>query len=131
MTGRPTDARLADAFVRCERIVRERAKKREEEREKRKKENPRKTFRLTARQSVRGMHLSPDESFVTAIVSERPEGGKRTSVPNYATESAYTAELSARAKVGDTQARSRVLFLDVKTGESKWLDAGQIGRAHV
>ncbi|MFN7936229.1 MAG: prolyl oligopeptidase family serine peptidase [Bryobacteraceae bacterium] len=104
--------------------VRERAKKREEDRDRRKKENPRKPFRLAARQSVRAMQLSPDESFVTAIVVDRPEKSKQTSVPNYVTESAYTAELSARTKVGDTQSRNRVLFLDVKTGESKWLDAG-------
>ncbi len=104
--------------------VRERAKKTEENRAKRKKENPRKSFRLTARQSIRAMHLSPDESFVAAIITERAESSKQTIVPSYVTETAYTTDLSARTKVGDTPSRSRILFLDVKTGESKWLDSG-------
>ncbi|MBL8219678.1 MAG: DPP IV N-terminal domain-containing protein, partial [Bryobacterales bacterium] len=104
--------------------VRERAKKTEEDKARRKKENPRKSFRLGARQSLRTMMLAPDESYVAAIVTQRPESSKQTSVPSYITESAYTAEISARSKVGDAQASSRILFLNVKSGESKWLDAG-------
>ncbi|MBL8179598.1 MAG: DPP IV N-terminal domain-containing protein, partial [Bryobacterales bacterium] len=104
--------------------VRERARKTEEDRAKRKKENPRKSFRLTARQSLRGMQLSLDETTVAAIVVERPESAKQTAVPAFITESAYTAELPARAKAGDAQARTRVLFLDAATGEPRWLDAG-------
>lgn len=104
--------------------IRETARKREEDRARRKKENPRKTFRLGARQSIRSMWLAPGESYVVAMVAERPEQSKQTAVPAYVTEDGYTKDLSARGKVGDLQSRSRVLFLDAKTGESKWLDAG-------
>lgn len=105
-------------------IVSERAKKREEETARKKKENPRKPWRLTQRQSVSALYLSPDESYVLASIRETAEGARQTVVPNYITESGYTADISSREKVGDVQARYRLAFVDVKTGDVRWLDHG-------
>jgi len=105
-------------------VVREQAKKREEDRAKRKKENPRKTFRLTQRQSVSSLRLSPDETYVLAVITETPADAKTAVVPNYVTDTGYTDEIQARTKVGDVNPNTRIAFIDVKTGESKWLDTG-------
>jgi dipeptidyl aminopeptidase/acylaminoacyl peptidase len=105
-------------------IVRERLERREEQKAKRKKANPRKPFRLAARQSVGRLQLAPDESYVVARLLQEPEGAKRTIVPNYVTESAFTTDISGRNKVGDRQTTSRIAFLDTTTGEVKYLDPG-------
>ncbi|MCS7023316.1 MAG: S9 family peptidase [Bryobacteraceae bacterium] len=104
-------------------VVRERAEKRAEREAKRKKENPRKPFRLTARQSVNLLLLSPDETYVLAMISESSERSKPTIVPNYITETAYTAEIPSRTKVGDEQAQSKLAILDAQTGEVRWVEA--------
>ncbi|HUQ94883.1 MAG TPA: alpha/beta fold hydrolase [Bryobacteraceae bacterium] len=104
--------------------VREQAKKRDEDLAKRKKANPRKPFRLAARQSISALQLSPDESLVMASVVDSPERAKSTIVPNYVTDGAYTADISSRTKVGDAQSRARICFLDATTGEAKWLKHG-------
>ena len=46
-------------------------------------------------------------------------------MPNYVTESAYTEDIPGRTKVGDTQGRTRLVIIDVETGESKNVDHGQ------
>jgi dipeptidyl aminopeptidase/acylaminoacyl peptidase len=102
--------------------VRERSGKREEDEAKRKKETPRKPFRLSARQSVAGLQLSPDESFVSAMIIESAEGSKTSIVPNYVTESGYTTDISARTKVGDAQRRTRLALIDVRSGDVKWVE---------
>ena len=104
--------------------VERRAKKREEEEAKRKKENPRKPYILAARQTVQRMVLMPDEKYVLATINETAADAKRTIVPNFVTESAYTETIPSRTYVGDVQARTRLLVLNVETGEGKWLDTG-------
>ena len=106
-------------------VVRERAKLREEEKARRKRENPRKPLRLTARQSVASLQLSPDEKTVVATISERPESAKTTLVPNYVTESGYTEDIAGRTKVGDVGASVKVALISVESGEVKWIDHGQ------
>lgn len=105
-------------------IVKERAAKREEDEAKKKKANPRKPFRLTARQSASSLLLSPDETYVVATVRETSERTKSTIVPNYITDAAYTADIPARSKVGDEQSQLKLAILNVATGESKWVDHG-------
>ncbi len=101
-----------------------RMRRREEEQARRKKENPRKPWILAARQSVVSLRLSPDEKYVVAVVNETSPQTKTASVPAFVTESAYTESLPSRTKVGDQQARNRVGFLSVETGELKWADTG-------
>lgn len=106
-------------------VVRERASKREEDEAKRKMENPRKPFVLDQRQSIGSLQLSPDEKYVIASVEDAGEKTKKTTVPNFVAESAYTEDIPARNKVGDIQDRRRLAILNVESGEVKWIDHGQ------
>jgi len=49
--------------------------------------------------------LSPDERFVTFVLSQSATDAKRTIVPNYVTESGFTEDISGRTKVGDPQTK--------------------------
>ena len=105
-------------------VVRERAVKREQDEKKRKEREKRKPFQLAQGQNVANLMLSPDKTFVIAVVNEAGTGAKNTIVPNYVTESAFTEDIPGRTKVGDAQGRSRVAIINVENGESKWVDSG-------
>ncbi|MBL8187012.1 MAG: S9 family peptidase [Acidobacteria bacterium] len=105
-------------------VVRERAQNREEQEAKRKQRQTRKPFSPPSGQSVSNLQLSPDGKFVLATVIQPPSGAKNSIVPNYVTESAYTEDIPARSKVGDTQGKSRLALLSVENGESKWIEHG-------
>jgi dipeptidyl aminopeptidase/acylaminoacyl peptidase len=105
--------------------VRERAEQREEQEKKRKEREKRKSFNLPTGQNAVSLILSPDGKYVIATISEPGSGAKNTVVPNYVTESAYTEDITGRTKVGDTQGRTRIVVIDVETGESRNVDHGQ------
>lgn len=105
--------------------VRERAEQREEQEKKRKEHEKRKPFNVPTGQSPINLSLSPDGKYVIATVSEPGSGSKNTIVPNYVTESAYTEDISGRTKVGDVQGRTRLVVIDVETGETRNVDHGQ------
>ncbi|HXT64983.1 MAG TPA: alpha/beta fold hydrolase [Pyrinomonadaceae bacterium] len=105
--------------------VRERAEQREEQEKKRKEREQRKPFGIPTGQNVVNLNLSPDEKYVIATISEPAAGSKNTIVPNYVTESAYTEDIPGRTKVGDTQNRTRLVSINVETGETKNVDHGQ------
>jgi dipeptidyl aminopeptidase/acylaminoacyl peptidase len=50
-----------------------------------------------------GFSLSPDERYVTFILSQSASAAKNTIVPNYVTESGFTEDINARTKVGEPQ----------------------------
>jgi dipeptidyl aminopeptidase/acylaminoacyl peptidase len=104
--------------------VRERAKNREEQDAKRKQREKRKPFSPPPGQSIANLSLSPDGKFVLASVLQPATGAKNSIVPNYVTESAFTEDIPARNKVGDNQSRSRMVALNVETGEAKWIEHG-------
>jgi len=104
--------------------VEKRARQREEREEKRRKENPRKPMRLSQRQSVTDLLLSPDEKYVLAVITERPQEAKTALMPLYVTESAYTETQPTRTKVGDLQLRQRMALIRADNGEVRWLDPG-------
>lgn len=104
--------------------VRERAEKREQDEKKRKEREKRKPFQLAQGQNVANLSLSPDGTFVIAVVNEPAAGARNTIVPNYITESAYTEDIPGRTKVGDAQGRSRIAIINVENGESKWVESG-------
>jgi dipeptidyl aminopeptidase/acylaminoacyl peptidase len=104
--------------------VRERSQNREEQEAKRKQREKRKPFALPAGQSVANLILSPDKKYVVASVVQPAPGAKNAIVPNYVTESSYTEDIPSRSKVGDTQTRSRMVVLNVETGESNWVEHG-------
>ena len=105
--------------------VRERAEQREEQEKKRKEREKRKPFAVPAGQNVVNLNLSPDGKYVIATISESAAGSKNTIVPNYVTESAYTEDIPGRTKVGDTQNRTRLVVINVETGETKNVDHGR------
>jgi dipeptidyl aminopeptidase/acylaminoacyl peptidase len=105
--------------------VRERAEQREEQEKKRKEREMRKPLNLPTGQNAVSLTLSPDGKYVIATISEPGAASKNTIVPNYVTESAYTEDITGRTKVGDTQARTRLVTINVETGESKNVDHGQ------
>jgi dipeptidyl aminopeptidase/acylaminoacyl peptidase len=123
-----TEPRLSDSqkFLRDEEarlieFIREQAEQKKKDEEKAKKEKlP--AFELQDRQSAIDLMLSPDDTHVFIVVSERPPGAKPSIVPNYVTESAYTVDIPARANVGDTQDRRLLAVLNLKTGKSVWAD---------
>lgn len=105
--------------------VREKAEQREEQEKKRKEREKRKPFAIPTGQGVASLSLSPDGKYVIATITEPGQGSKNTIVPNYVTESAYTEDIPGRTKVGDTQNRTRLVIIDVETGETKNVDHGQ------
>jgi len=105
--------------------VRERAEQREEQEKKRKEREQRKPFAVPTGQNVVNLNLSPDGKYVIATINEPGAGSKNTIVPNYVTESAYTEDIPGRNKVGDTQNRTRLVVINVETGETKNVDHGQ------
>ncbi|MDX6529778.1 MAG: hypothetical protein QOH41_2068 [Blastocatellia bacterium] len=105
--------------------VRERAEQREDQEKKRKERQKRKPLNIPAGQNAISLILSPDGKYVIATISEPGAGAKNTIVPNYVTESAYTEDITGRTKVGDTQGRTRLIIIDVETGESRNVDHGQ------
>ena len=102
--------------------LRERAeeKKRADEKEKKLKLP---AFELQDRQTASDLMLSPDDTHVFILVSERPVGAKNTIVPNYVTEAGYTEDIPARSNVGDTQDRRLLAVMNLKTGKTAWADA--------
>ncbi len=105
--------------------VRERAEQREEQEKKRKEREKHKPFSIPIGQNVLNLNLSPDGKYVIATISEPAGGGKNIIVPNYVTESAYTEDITGRSKVGDVQGRTRLVIIDVESGETKNVDHGQ------
>jgi dipeptidyl aminopeptidase/acylaminoacyl peptidase len=105
--------------------VRERAEQREEQEKRRKDRESRKPFNIPLGQNVVNLNLSPDSKYVIATISEPGTGSKNTIVPNFVTESGYTEDIPGRTKVGDTQNRTRLVIINVQTGETKNVDHGQ------
>ena len=50
---------------------------------------------------LQGLTISPDARFVTYRLYQNPVGTKNTIVPDYVTESGYTANINGRTKVGN------------------------------
>lgn len=105
--------------------VRERAEQREEQEKRRKEREKRKPFSLPTGQNAININLSPDGKRVIATITEPGSGAKNTIVPNYVTESGYTEDIPGRSKVGDVQNRTRLVVIDVETGDTKNVDHGQ------
>ncbi len=80
------------------------------------------SFDLQERQTATDLMLSPDDTHVFIVVSERPAGARNVIVPSYVNETGYTEDINGRTAVGDTQARRLLAILNVKTGKSAWAD---------
>src|SRR6185436_1590639 len=67
--------------------------------------------------------LSPDDTHVYVLVSERPVGARNVIVPNYVTETGYAEDINGRTAVGDAQNRTLLAVMNLKTGKAVWADA--------
>ncbi len=65
-------------------------------------------------------NVSPDEKFIVFGLSKSARSTRRTIVPNYITESAYTEDINARTKVGTPQSTYRMGIYDVAGDTVKW-----------
>ena len=125
-TGTPEQEYLKNEQKELLEYVREHAELRAEEAAKRKNEpQGRKPFTLTANESAGALQLSPDGKYAIASIFEPATGSKNNAVPNYITDSGFTEEIPGRSNVGDTQSRSRLVTINVETGEVKNIDHGQ------
>ncbi len=104
--------------------VKEKAQYREEQEAKRKAQEKRKPYFLPAGQSPGILSLTPDDKFAIVSVNEPARDTKNTIVPNYVTESAFTEDIPARNKVGDTQGKTKLVIINAETGEAKFIDHG-------
>ncbi len=100
--------------------VRERIQQREEQdaRRRQQEKGRRKPYTLAAGQNAFGLQLSADGKYVSLSLREGADS-KSAIVTNYITESGYAEEMPARGFVGDAQGRSRMVVLDVETGDAK------------
>jgi dipeptidyl aminopeptidase/acylaminoacyl peptidase len=100
--------------------VRDRIQQRDEQDAKRKQQEKgrRKPYNLATGQNAFGLQLSGDGLYVSLAVREGGEG-KSTVIANFITESGYAEDLPGRGLVGDVQGRSRMVILNVETGEAK------------
>ncbi|HXW07193.1 MAG TPA: prolyl oligopeptidase family serine peptidase [Vicinamibacterales bacterium] len=126
---RKTEPRLtgSQAFLEREEeklieFVREQNARRRKQEEEEKKDRP-PSFELGDRQTAMDLMLSPAGTHVFILVAERPSGAKATIIPNYVTASAYTEDIQARTRVGDTQERRLLASLNLETGKAVWADA--------
>ena len=119
-----TDPRLTDSqkFMReeeeklLEAVKEQRDKKKKaDEKDKQDKLPP---LELQDRQSAVDLMLSPDDTHVFVLVSERPAGARNIVVPNYVNETGYTEDIPGRTAVGDAQNRTLLAILNLKTAKT-------------
>ena len=77
---------------------------------------------LQDRQTAADLMLSPDDTHVYVLVSERPVGARNVIVPNYVTETGYAEDINGRTAVGDAQNRALLAVMNLKTGKTVWAD---------
>lgn len=126
-----TDSR--QSLIRAEKelleSVRERIRRKEEKEAREKQENPRKPFWLGPELAVRELRLSPDERYVVAKIAKRARAKKKTVVPSFVTENAYTDTIPSRVKVGDDRDEVRLALISAADGEVRWIDPQEKDRA--
>ncbi len=76
-------------------------------------------FELAERQTIADAAVSGDGKFAFLVMNERAQS-RASQVPRYVSESAFTEEINARTKVGDTQDRRRLAILNLESGEGVW-----------
>jgi hypothetical protein len=105
-------------------VVARRAAKKKEDDARTKAEIRFAPLKLKKGESIGDLQLTPDEKFVIAFVNAESEDSKRAVVPNYVTDTGYTADIPARRKVGDLQPASRVASISAADGKVQWLKHG-------
>ncbi len=108
-------------------VLRERIEKREESEKLSKQFMPKRPKEIyTQDKNVSGIQLSPDENFVTFRMDKMPKNPKAVVVPNYVTESGFTEEINARAKVGREQPSYEFGIYDIRKDTVYYVDTKSI-----
>ena len=81
--------------------------------------------------TLQGAEVSPSGRYILLTTGARADGQRATIVPNYITESGFTEDIPARAKVGDVQAAGRVGILEIATGRISWVEAEKARRPSI
>lgn len=108
-------------------VLKERTAKeqvRENRRELEKPDQPEKIFMGKSR--LQSASLSPSGNFVIYTSYQNPQGVKNTSVTQWVTESGYTEEQNARAKVGSPEAKVEMGIFDVKHNKTIPIETSSI-----
>ena len=126
---RRPEPRLTDSqrFIRDEQeklleVIKEQ-KEQKKKADERAKQDKLPSLELQDRQSATDLMLSPDDTHVFVLVSERPAGARNIIVPNYVTETGYAEDIPGRTAVGDAQNRTLLAVMNLKTGKTVWADA--------
>lgn len=106
--------------IRVQGIREERAEERRELREAGRRE----TLHLAQGERAQSFDADPTGTWVavTATRGSFNDGGRRTDIPLWVTESGYTENTEMRPKVGDEQGESRLAVVHAERGEATWLD---------
>jgi dipeptidyl aminopeptidase/acylaminoacyl peptidase len=122
------EPRLTDSqkFIRSEEdklldAVREQ-KERKQKADEKDKQDKLPGLELQDRQAAIDLMLSPDDTHVFTLVSERPVGARNAIIPNWVNETGYVEDINGRTEVGDAQNRTLLAVLNLKTGKSVWAD---------
>ena len=76
-------------------------------------------FELAERQTIADAAITSEGKFAFLVMNERAQS-RASQVPRYVSESAFTEEINARTKVGDTQDRRRLAILNLESGDAVW-----------
>ena len=94
-------------------VLQERKAKREATEAYNKKTRPKELRAIyTEDKNVFGLMISPDARFVSYRLTRQPTNAKNTIIPNYVTESGYTADISSRTNDGAPLASSEFYLFD-------------------
>jgi len=105
-------------------VIARRAKKREEDEARKKREKPVKPMKLDRKQTVTDAQITADGQYAIVAFTTESEKAKRTLVGNYASESGYEEDLTAREKVGDPINSTKLASISTSNGDVKWFDSG-------
>lgn len=95
-------------------IVRERADNKKATDKSRKADLPKRPKEIYLdEKNVDNIRISPDEKFITYRLTKTASSTKNAIVPNYVTESGYTADISTRTKVGAQQSSYEMFVYDI------------------
>ena len=95
---------LAQEELRLIAVLKERKEKADKTKKAGEKQEPKRSKKIyLGEKDIQQIQLSPDEKFVTFILSQRAKETRTAIVPNYITETAFTEDLNTRIKVGEPQ----------------------------
>jgi dipeptidyl aminopeptidase/acylaminoacyl peptidase len=105
---------LAQEELRLIAVLKERKEKADKAKKQRGKLEPARPKKIyLGEKDVQQIQLSPDEKFVTFVLSQRPKEPRTAIVPNYITESAFAEDLNTRQKVGEPQTAYEFGYWDI------------------